>query len=1591
MRWPESGFAMSSTRQAVASALKALELLRRIGDSPSISAEERAVLEAWPGWGVLAPAFAPQPSGMWLEIADQLDLLLDEAAWSCAAEVVDTAFYTPRSVSEHLWGVLMSAGFEGGRVLDLGCGHGALMNAAPTHLPIQFCGVEVDPTSSRIAALLHPSAQIHTGRLQSQSLRDNHFDAVVANVPFSSVRVYDTAYELHAPLHTYFVRRAVRAVRPGGYVVVVVSRFLMDSGHELGEIAREADLVGAVRLPTGTFNGTDVVADVLVLQVRRAGQPRSGWNDSVNFTRNYASTYVGNRISDCRDVVDAPVSEEISASPVRVNKYWAAHPEYVAGAMRVTGNRFNGLAVVAEHPTEATSKAFAAMCAALPPIPARPVPWRDCDDIQLVDAQGRKERSFHVVDGEVVTVTNGVLTPVARPSKEMRALIVLRDAAVALMELEADPDLPDEQIATTRTHALELYTQYVNQWGPLNRATVVEGKPDPETGVPALSVRRPPMGGFRRDPDYPLVLALEKYDPDSDTAQPAAVLLGRVNRRPARVERVDTPAEALAVTLGETGHLDLARVAALLGLDDEEATVNALGDLVYRDPQNGRRWVTARSYLSGNIRAKLAAARRVAERDPSLLRNVTALEAVMPTQLDENDVRVNLGAPWLTPEDIGAFMREELGVRYVGTILHTPPLAYWELPRNLQCSAEANIKYGTERLSPIDLLQCGLNGKRPVVYDHIYDDGVDRRIRNPKETAAAADRLQALHERFSVWVFEDDERRIRILADYNIRFSSHVTRRPDGSHLAVPGLSTDISLWPHQLDALDMALTRPRVLVGHAVGAGKTLEMVSLAVMLRRFGLANRPCITVPKHLLEQIAREAQQAFPSSRFLVATEDDLAREARRLFAARCATGDWEAVIMTLEAFTSLGVDPESEAAWIEAQKFALRRHLHDGPDRGHGAKQIARAIRSFEETLSRLRSQVADSDQITLEQLGIDYLAVDEADKFLRLPVATRADGFSLGSSKRATDMLMKVETLAERHPGKPVVAMFTGTPFRNTLAETYCWARLMVPDRLEEIGLSHFDAFAATFIRWETRIEVAPDGSGFRSHTRPSTIQNLPELRRLIDEFADLLPAQALDLQRPDRRDHTIVVEPSDEVLEYVTGLVARADALQGSNARVAGTDNMLVICGDGRKIALDPALVDLDTVSPKLMRAADTIAEVYRSHRDRDYGSNSSGALQLVLCDLGTPKPHDASTYGRLRNLLTARGVPAERIRFVHEATTPKAREALHAECRDGSVSVLIGSTPKVGIGTNIQTRLAAVHLVAPPWRPSDVEQGLGRAFRPGNLNTVVDVYTYVTERTFDAYSWEVLHRKARAFAHLYCPDPEVREIDDIGDATLTYAEVKAAASGNALLLEEAEIKAKVRTLKLRKANHLRNLRTAVQRAEQYVATRTHLQRVLEAFCALRDALVSSAIPAGPYLAESVASLLERPHRRAALGPVTLSAEVMNDVVTGFAVDVDYVQVASVPISGKQRRRGLTGVLPVVASMLRDLDEAGLEARIVGIKERVSELLNDEQATREAARGEFPDEQALVTAEARLAVIGAEISDTVAESDTATPIPQAA
>ena len=1559
-----------------ANALTALTALTQLTGTPT--ATEREQLALWSGWGPISKALNRNPDAEWGAVADQLDVLLSEPELNAARDVVDTSFYTSAPVVAAVFDLLAATGFTGGRILEPGCGSGNFMSNAPAGLNVEWTGVEIDPIAARFARAMNPDATIIDQPLQKVTFRSGEFDAVVGNVPFSSTTVFDPAYT-SASLHEYFTLRAIDAVRPGGYVIVITSRHMLDAAGGFYGIDG-ADLISAVRLPSSTFEGTAVVADVLVF--RKKDNPDAadlGWEQpyTIESKWGYRGSYTA-RTATMLPVVTGTAEAEVSA-------FWAVNPACVAGALTATGYTRAPLKVISGDHAADIAAAVAAATALIIPGTYQVREPEAFADIVLEDGDGRKSGSFHIIDGIVHQVENGHLTVLSRPTAELKALIPLRDAAVELIDLESHPERPDHEIAPARAAALNLYRGYVQKYGPLNRGNLIEGKPDAETGEPTMSWRRPTMGGFRRDPDYVAVLALEHFDQDSGEAEPAPILLRRVGARPPRATDAASADEALAITLGEGGGLNLTRIGSLLGITDLNEVIAELGDSIFRDPATGS-YETARDYLSGDVRSKLSLAEAEAVADESYQRNVTALTAVVPDLLGPLDIRVQLGATWITPKDINDFAREVLGGW--AQVKFTAPLALWELDNNHpQASSEARIAYGTSRMTPYEILSAALNGKAPTVYDEVWTvDNRNKKVRNQEQTLAAEEKLNDLQDRFAEWVWEDESRAKRLLTEYNRRFNSHVVRRGDGSYLTFPGLDERINLWPHQRDAVDLIVSKERVLLGHPVGAGKTLELVVGAHTLRRLGQANKPLIIVPNHLLEQIAREAQQAYPTGRFLIAAKEDLAGDSRRLFAARCATGEWDAVVMTHQAFTSIGVDPETESRWLETQKAELRWYLQSDADGGsRGSKQIAAAVRKLEERISGLRHNIADRHQITFEQLGIDHISVDEAHYFRRLSIATRAEGFSLGASKRATDLLLKVDTLGERFPGKPILALFTGTPWSNTLAETYVWQKFLQPERLEAAGVAHFDAWAATFVRYETRVEVTPDGSGFRMYRRPSVIQNVPELRLMLADVADLLTADAIGLERPDATWENIVSQPAEEQAAFMANLAVRADEIRTSGSKPQrpngeGEDNMLLVCNDGRRVALDPQLVGIAETSAKIEDTAQKIAHHYRAGRDRAYGSSTTpGNFQLVLCDIGTPRPGDSQVYGRLRKRLVELGIPADRVRFVHDAATDKARSYLFAQCREGAVSVLIGSTDKVGVGTNIQTRLEVIHHLDAPWRPSDIEQREGRGLRPKNLNEHVFIYRYLTERSFDSFMWQTLERKQRFISQMFIVDGAVREIEDVSEAVLNYAEVKALAAGNPELLRQAELAAEVRRLRTVRSVHTQTVRRMQEEASSgrkdaagYRDRATQIETVLANLDKTGDLarlfdLAEVAKEGEGWSRGTWRGLTLRAENNSYYGKKKVAGATLN-------IEHGYQAVGDIRLSGADTRKSPTDIAKIIAAGVdswieRNQDEPARLRRFADISE--TRAAESEAA---AAGSSFEHADELATAERELSIVEAAI-----------------
>ena len=1403
--------------------LRALEVLDQLTARGSVpSASDLDDLRGWAGWGPMAPAFSPHRKDAWREIGERLEWLLPPEQRREAEQATPNAFYTPPDLAAACWRILRGLGFHHGRILEPGCGAGVFMAATPAGSEVTWIGVERDPVTARIAQLLHPSAQIINERLQNAALPAHSVDAVIGNVPFGETPIYDPTApkDVTKSLHNYCIWRSARTLRPGGVAVLITSRYTMDA-RDTGArqaIAEEADLIGALRLPNDALSpgGTEVVTDILVLRCRDGASPPADadWIETVQLYE-----------------VDP---EERWSYGDRLNQWFAAHPAAVLGVLRPDYAPQYGRTVRVDSHVDAAPLESALADAGRQLVAsaqsnglawsATAVPAADAGRVGIPQrADGRKERSFHLIDGAVYQVRDGALVTAGKTGKELReltALVLLRDSAVSLLDAEADHDLSEEFLAPLRARLNVTYDGYVAAYGPLNRATITHGEPDPETGLATLSRRRPRMGGFRQDPDYVTVLALENYDEETGQAAKAPIFSQRVNQRPQRPTRADSPGEAIRVCLDTRGRLDLAVIADLLQLPADRVP-EALQGLAYLDPRSGE-WVTAEEYLSGNVRDKLEAARTAASAagDTDPLRwasHVTALEGVQPADLGPEEIRAKLGAPWIPPGDVRAFAADTLG--YAPAVTYLPVTAHWEVKaeRGSADTAAATEEWGTGRIDGYRLLELAVNGRAPVIYDTVSTPDGETRVRNQAETMLAEEKQRALAARFAEWAWEDPARADRLCAEYNRRFNSVVLRRYDGSHLTFPGMADGFTPYPHQRDMVHRILSSPACLCPYPVGTGKTPTMFMAARKLKELGLVSKPLIIVPNHLLEQTAREGKRLFPSARILMAAREDLdGAQARKLFAARCATGDWDAVVMTHSAFTAIPVHPATEAAHLTDLAARYRQALTSEPGGGsRTVKRLAKMIDTFETRARTLLDHRTD-DGVYFEHLGADFLLVDESHYFKNLGLPVRTDGFSVAASKRATDLDMKLGLLRER--GGRTAALFTGTPVSNSLLEMYVLQHYLHPQRLEELGLHSADAWAATFVEFQTSVEVTPDGASFRMKRRPAKFENVPELLTLFGEVTDLRPPESFAVQRPAARHHNVVIGSSAQLRAYVASLAERADRVRQVDAH---QDNMLKICSDGRKAALDLDLVGIPPAGPgKVGTVVSNVARIYHANRGLvlpgDDPSTPGGSFQIIFCDLGTPSATaGAQVYGKIRAGLAEAGIPAAQIRFIHDASTDIQKTALFAACRAGQVAVLLGSTDKLGVGTNIQTRCVALHHVDAPWRPADVEQREGRALRPGNLNPSVDIYRYVSEKSFDSFLWQVLERKARFIGQVLGGRPAGRDVDDIGDATLSYAEVKALATGNPLLLELAETNAQVTRLRHLATAHVR----AIRRLESSIA----------------------------------------------------------------------------------------------------------------------------------------------------------------------------
>ena len=1579
----------------------------------------------------------------WTAQREQLRNVLTDAEYSAARLTTINAHYTDAGYVAAMWETLGALGFRDGTVLEPGAGSGTFIGMAPAGA--QMVGVELDPTTAAIARGLYPGAEIRTESFADTRFPRGNFDATIGNVPFADVVLHDPQHNGGGhTMHNHFIVKSLALTRPGGFVAVLTSAFTMDATGPAArrEMNAMADLVGAVRLPSGAHRraaGTEALTDLLIFRRREPGVP----------PRDLSWETVSARVVD--------------GETIKVNTYYDLHPEHVLGDFHV-GRGMYGNATVSVT-TDDLASTQTALRAALGDIVERA---RERGDVfstptpeQRVQRAERHAAQTSLWDGTIVAgeqrdtfkvARGGSLHELSVPrtqAAELRELLQLRDGARALLDAEDATFDDTTELSAQRAQLRTDYEAYVHRYGPLNRfqqrgtgrfepvvdPTTGETVIDPETGKPIPGEERLAritprvLVTFRQDPQSALVRALERFDEETQTSTPAALLTQRVVvPRPIK-QGAESPAEAIAMSLDETGGVDLDVVAHLLGVEAAEARL-MLAELVYDDPATGE-LVHAPEYLSGDVRTKLEQAEAAVVDDARYAANVDALRAVIPDPIGIEQIEARLGSVWISPEIHRDFLRDILQDRSV--VVENPLPGVWEV-KGQRWGLRATNEWGTDRRPATDIAQAVMEQRRIEVTDEVEGpDGGKRRVLNPVETTAAQEKADALQERFSQWVWENPARAVDLAEVYNRRFNSIRLRdySQAGEYLTFPSLTSSLTLRPHQRAAVARMIAEPAVGLFHGVGAGKTLEMIVGASEMRRMGLITKPAIVVPNHMLEQFSREWLQAYPKARILAASTDDLAGDKRRLFVARAAANDWDGIILTQSAFKKIGLSSQFEQKYLEGEVEQLRAALDQAKEEGGlSVKRIEKKVLAAAERYKRSLA-IARDPGVSFEDTGIDYLVVDEAHMYKNLTTVSNIQDAAIEGSQQASDLHMKLEYLRERH-GERVGTLATATPLANSITEAYVMQRYLRPDLLVAAGVTSFDGWAATFGSQVTEMEMGPAG-GFRQKTRFARFQNVPEMLRMWHVFADVKMGEDLDLPLPQiaprssdgKRDiETVVLEPTPELEEYIGHIADRAEAV-AARAVDSRDDNMLLISTDGRKAALDLRLVDERAVQSgpvKLDAVASSILRHWEQSRDRVYADELTGepsavrgALQLVFSDLGTPNDRRWDAYNELRSKLIEGGMPADSIRFIHEAKDDRAKGRLFAAARAGHVAVLIGSTSKMGMGTNVQHRLAALHHIDCPWRPADLEQRDGRAIRQGNQNPEVAMYRYVVERSFDAYSWQTVGRKATFIAQVMRGRLDAREIEDIGDTALSAAEAKALASGNPLVLEKATADAAHQKLRRQEtayhraqsaAQHTRtNALHHIQSAEQNVQLlRTAVARTTPvAGEAFRMVVDSSAFTSRTDAAAAIASWA-RAHARDAMiadgSDHMLGSIGGHDVFVSFdrQSDANY-QVrtharislgADVPLSG--------GRIPVA-----ELPDAGvglvrsIEHKVSAIAGNITKLERDiEQSRQTVAEADaaiakpFAHTSALQAAKERVAAVDAALAEAAAPTDAEKAPPSA-
>ena len=1356
--------------------LDAIRTLKTVeAENRAATAEEQAVLAQYVGWGGLADFF-DEKNPRYAELKE----LLTDAEYAAARESTLTAFFTPPVVIRSIYTALGQMGFTQGNILEPACGIGNFLGMLPESMSgSKLYGVELDDLSGRIARQLYQKSSIAVQGYEKTAFPDNFFDVAIGNVPFGQFHVPDKRYDrLNFPIHEYFIAKALDQVRPGGVIAVVTSSYTMDKRTASARkyIAQRAELLGAIRLPNNAFKaaaGTEVVSDILFLQKRER----------------------------MVDIEPEWVHLATNEDGIQMNSYFIDHPDMVLGEMKMVSGPFGPTPTCEPYPEQPLE---ALLAEAVQNIHGEITAYDREEELEGEDHSieadpAVRNFSYTLVDGQIYYRENSRMNPVEvskTAESRIKGMIELRDCVRTLLEYQTE-DYPNEEIKAQQAKLNTLYDAFTRKYGLINsRGNAI---------------------AFDQDSSYFLLCSLEILDEDRNLKRKADLFTKRTIRSHKPAEKVDTSVEALALSIGEKAHVDMDYMGRLTG-KDEETLFSDLKGVIFLNPaytgenDGHEKYLPADEYLSGNVRQKLAVAQGKAKQDPQYQINADALAQVQPTDLTASEISVRLGATWLDTEYVRRFIFETLGtprsVQWSMKVHYSGITGEWRIEG--KSTDRGNVKaistYGTKRINAYEIIEDTLNLKDVRIFDYVYDaDGRKTAVLNKKETAIAQSKQELIKDAFAEWIWKDPDRREAICKTYNILFNSNRPREYDGSHISFSGMNPEITLRKHQVNAIAHILYGGNTLLAHVVGAGKTFEMVAAAMESKRLGLCQKSLFVVPNHLTEQWATEFLQLYPAANILVATRKDFETKNRKKFCGRIATGDYDAIIIGHSQFEKIPMSVERQRAILEQQIDEIMMGISEAKREkaeNFTIKQMMKTQKGLQAKIDKLNDQSRKDDVVTFEELGVDRIFIDESHYFKNLFLYTKmrnVGGIAQTEAQKSSDLFMKCRYLDEITGGRGIV-FATGTPISNSMVELYTIQRYLQMNALQEQGLQHFDSWAANYGETVTAIELSPEGTGYRAKTRFAKFYNLPELMSVFKNVADIQTADMLKLPVPEAHYHNIALKPSEYQKEIVASLAERAEKVRNREVD-SSVDNMLLITNDGRKLALDQRLVNPMLPSDpdsKAAKCAENVFEIWQ----RTAGQRST---QMIFCDLSTPKDDGTfSVYEDIHAKLLELGVPENEIAFIHNAKSEAQKKDLFGKVRSGQVRILLGSTQRMGAGTNCQQKLIALHHLDCPWRPSDLQQREGRIIRQGNENPKVDIYSYVTEGTFDAYLYQLVESKQKFISQIMTSKSPVRSAEDVDEQALSYAEIKALASGNPMIKEKMDLDIEVSKLKLLKANHL-------------------------------------------------------------------------------------------------------------------------------------------------------------------------------------------